>query len=164
MTNSIHISKDINKLNVLDLNELKSLAAKHQRYRFCLHENESSAIQEMIICLKGQNYFNPHRHPEGVVESYHMIEGSMDVFYFNDLGDIIGKTRLSALNGGNTEDHFFHKISAPIYHTVFTRTDWAIYHEVVTGPWSDSTSEVASFAPQDKQNINAFMKQLNEYN
>ena len=69
-----------------DLNYLLSRASKlkRKRYRFCLHNNHKHPTQEMIICFKGFNYVQPHKHVGKRTESYHMIKGSMDVYLFEN--------------------------------------------------------------------------------
>jgi cupin fold WbuC family metalloprotein len=136
---------------------LKSMALKspRNRYRLCLHSEQTHLTQEMVICLKGFNYFQPHRHPGNRSESYHMIEGRMDVYLFDEIGGLIDTIRLSApsaVKGGAEERDFMYRLSAPIYHLMIPRSDWTIYHEVLTGPWSKETVvEYASFAPSENE-------------
>ncbi|MCF6440349.1 WbuC family cupin fold metalloprotein [Pseudoalteromonas luteoviolacea] len=169
MINAKQIDEPIIQLSSQHLCELKQLAKNSEigRFRFCLHKDHEAAIQEMIICLYGDNYFAPHRHPEGVIESYHMIEGAMDVYTFNDEGSVIGCSALSALSHSSTEENsFFHKVTTPIYHTVVPRTEYVLYHEVLSGPWlPEHTSQVAPFAPDssDDQAIKKFVENLNAF-
>ncbi|KNC68351.1 WbuC family cupin fold metalloprotein [Pseudoalteromonas ardens] len=163
-----YIQAPIIQLTTKHLAELKTLAANahNGRFRYCLHESHEAAIQEMIICLHGMSYFPPHRHPTGVVESYHMIEGQMDVFTFDDAGNIIGKTALAPVHASDENKVFFHKVTSPCYHTVVPRSEYVIYHEVLTGPWvPDYTSQTAPFspAPEDRAAVDKFIRELNEF-
>ncbi|MBQ4810468.1 hypothetical protein A7985_08475 [Pseudoalteromonas luteoviolacea] len=168
MANAQQIDDPIIQLTHRHLEDLKQLAVSSEngRYRFCLHKDHTASIQEMIICLHGDNYFAPHRHPTGVVESYHMIEGEMDVYTFDDNGLVIGRTHLSALSLAKSNSAFFHKVTEPVYHTVVPRSQFVLYHEVLTGPWlPDYTSQVAPFAPKDSdlQTVKKFIESLNEF-
>ncbi|KZN70567.1 WbuC family cupin fold metalloprotein [Pseudoalteromonas luteoviolacea] len=168
MANAQQIDAPVIQLTKGHLDNLKQMAVASEigRYRYCLHKDHTASIQEMIICLYGDNYFAPHRHPEGVVESYHMIEGEMDVYTFNDNGQIVGCTRLSALNLATVDSAFFHKVTTPIYHTVVPRSQFVLYHEVLTGPWlPDYTSQIAPFAPEnsDLKAVQQFIESLNEF-
>ena len=43
-----------------------------------------------------------------------------------------------------------YRLSAPLYTLVIPRSEWTIYHEVFTGPWSkDGANKYASFAPKE---------------
>ncbi|WP_394191936.1 WbuC family cupin fold metalloprotein [Pseudoalteromonas atlantica] len=168
MTNAKQIDEPIIYLSSQHLCELKQLAKTSEigRFRFCLHKDHTASIQEMIICLHGDNYFAPHRHPAGVVESYHMIQGEMDIYTFDDKGLIVGCTRLSALDLETMDSTFFHKVTTPVYHTVVPRSQFVLYHEVLTGPWlPDHTNQIAPFAPEssDQKAVRQFIEGLNEF-
>jgi cupin fold WbuC family metalloprotein len=146
---------DYRSIGLPDINHLKKMAEKspRKRYRLCLHSSHKHLTQEMIICLQGFNYFQPHRHPIQRSESYHMIEGEMDVYLFNEIGECLDTIRLSAScksdkgGGGN----FMYRLSASLYHLMIPRSEWTIYHEVLTGPWDRETVvEYAPFAPSEK--------------
>ena len=44
-------------------------------------------VSKMLICLNGFNYSKTHKHPAEVSESYHMIEGKIDIIFFDDACD-----------------------------------------------------------------------------
>ena len=95
-TNNKHLEAEFNQLpaksvGTFDIESLKDKANKsfRKRYRICLHHSTDHLTQEMIICSKGFNYFRPHKHPLMYSESYHLIEGALDVYLFDD--DEIGR-------------------------------------------------------------------------
>jgi cupin fold WbuC family metalloprotein len=148
-------ARDYRPINSRDINHLKEMAEQspRKRYRFCLHSSHEHFTQEMIICLHGFNYFQPHRHPIQRSESYHMIEGEMDVYLFNDTGECLDTIKLSASRKRSKEEdiYFMYRLSAPLYHLMIPRSEWTIYHEVLTGPWDRETVvEYAPFAPSEK--------------
>ena len=148
----------------IDHLKMKSTESIRNRYRLCLHHDESHHTQEMIICLKGFTYFQPHRHPANHSESYHMVEGMLDVYLFNEQGVLVEKVQLAAPGSFNAASRaFMYRLSAPIYHFVVPLSEWTIYHEVLTGPWNkDSVNQYAPFAPteDDIEAVYAFVHKL----
>ena len=80
----------------------------------------------MLICLNGFNYFKTHKHPAEVSESYHMIEGKIDIIFFDDNENIIEKVSL----GSNKEDNFIYRLSSPYFHLVLPQTETVIYQKL----------------------------------
>ena len=136
-----------------DIDRLKMQANEslRNRYRLCLHQDVSHHTQEMIICLKGFTYFQPHRHPVNSSESYHMVEGLLDVYLFDKQGGLVETVRLAAPGElGAANRSFMYRLSSPIYHFAVPRSEWTIYHEVLTGPWDkESVVQYAFFAPSE---------------
>jgi cupin fold WbuC family metalloprotein len=151
-----------------DIGYFKSMALQspRNRYRLCLHTDHNHLTQEMVICLKGFNYFPPHLHPGNRSESYHMIEGQMDVYLLDAAGGLIDIVKLGAptANGvkGEPRDYMY-RLSEPIYHLMIPRSEWTIYHEVLTGPWSkDSVVCYAPFAPSedDVEEVEEYIREI----
>ena len=121
-----------------DIAKLKAKVKKSakNRFRFCMHNTVLHPTQEMIICSKYFNYFRPHRHPKNTSESYHIIEGVMDVYFLSSKGKIISVVKLADNKyNGKEKRYFFYKLSNSIYHLVVPRSKWLIYHETATGPF-----------------------------
>ena len=69
----------------IDIKELKELTENLEEISLdCAYKKTSDLVQEMIICTKNFVYSQPHKHPNNKSESYHIIEGSLDVIIFND--------------------------------------------------------------------------------
>ena len=154
--NNKHLEAEFNQLSVksvgtFDIESLKNKTNKspRKRYRICLHNSTDHLTQEMIICLKYFNYLRPHKHPLMFSESYHLIEGALDVYLFDDDGTVIQTIKLASPNFKNGEKRdTLYRLSKPIFHLLVPRTEWTIYHEVATGPFNKKKSvEYAPFAP-----------------
>ena len=136
----------------IDYLKARALGAPRNRYRICLHKNHSSATQEMLICLAGFSYFHPHRHPSNRSESYHMVEGELDVYLLNEFGEILEKIELAAPSRDlRSQKPFMYRVSDSVYHFTVPRSEITIYHEVLTGPWGADSIEYAKFAPGENQ-------------
>lgn len=87
------ISKIQNKNNIATykkilVKKLKLIASRNskKRSRICIHKNNNEKTQEMIIALSNKSFIAPHIHPNGKSESYHVIEGKMNVYVFDKNG------------------------------------------------------------------------------
>ena len=125
------------------LAELKDLAAQRGdvNVRLCLHDRPEAAFHEMIILEHAGKYYRPHKHlAKG--ESYHIIEGSMAVFVFNDQGVVDDAVRLSPF------DTLVYRIGSKMYHAVMPLSKTVIYHESKPGPFvRESDCEYPAWAP-----------------
>jgi cupin fold WbuC family metalloprotein len=143
--------RSVGKRDVAYLKNM-ALASPRNRYRLCLHSDQNCPTQEMIICLKGFCYFQPHLHPGNRSESYHIIEGLLDVYLLSEMGEVIETIRLGAPGtaaAGSEDRALMYRLSAPIYHLLISRSEWLIYHEVTTGPWNSEAIRYAPFAPSE---------------
>lgn len=136
----MNLSPNFNDLGVfvLDQAAIESLKAAAQssplrRARFCLHSSNESSVQEMVIALLKDSVVEPHKHPSGKPESYHLIEGAMDVHIFDPRGHKVQLIPLR-LNGAR-----MYRIRGNVWHQPLAVSDYAVYHEVYTGPFNKLT-------------------------
>ena len=73
--------------------------SKNKSYRILFHKNNYHLTHEMMICFKKNAVVPVHKHPNGRSESYHIIEGSMNVYFFKDSGKPLGYIKLSDFKG-----------------------------------------------------------------
>ena len=128
------------------------------RARICAHNSNDDALHEMVIAISAASYIHPHRHV-GKSESFHIIEGEVDVAVFDGFGAIADVIQLGALGSGR---RFFYRLSERAFHTLLIRTDYLVVHEVTNGPFSRDGTEFAPFAPaEDKpEEASAYMKRV----
>ena len=123
--------------------QLKTYAKDHGggNVRFCLHTGPESLFQQMIIMEQQGNYYRPHKHlSKG--EAFHMIEGVMGVFLFDDNGEVSNVVRLDP--AGN----FIFRVGTGIYHAVMPLTSYVVYHECKPGPFLGNQDSIwAHWAP-----------------
>jgi len=145
-TPSVLYAKDVVTVVSEDIvTKLKSMAVAVplKRARLCLHLSKDDTVQEMVIVLHRDTYIRPHRH-EGKTESFHMIEGEVLIGFFDDVGELQQTVRLSASGQGS----FLYRLSASLWHTVVPLTEFAVFHEVTTGPFS--ASEFPVWEPENR--------------
>ena len=139
MSTVIRNTQDTIYIDRKKLEELKILAQKdpNKRARICLHKDDGEMIQEMIIAFCKDSYIRPHRHIDKS-ESYHIIEGRIEIIFYNDNGIEIDKVVLS----DKIDEHpFLFRISNSAWHTVVPKSDFVIIHEVTKGPFNKNSSE-----------------------
>ncbi len=142
-SNAIFKSENISIINRSDISILEEKAKESdlQRFRYCLHEDHSSLIQEMVIAFTSKSYCRPHKHPNNITESYHIYSGELLVLFFNEEGEIIQKVYL------NKETPIL-RMNSSVYHMPIALTEVAVYHETITGPFhKDRNVEYAQWAP-----------------
>lgn len=116
-----------------------------RRVRINLHGDSTDSLHEMIIALRRGSYIRPHRHI-GKSESFHIIEGSVDVVIFDNGGEISEVVRLSDNSGDGA---CFYRLSAPLYHTLVIRSEVLVMHETTNGPFVAGAAEFAPFSPEE---------------
>lgn len=149
ISNEVAIADEpIVKIERSDLETLKqSLAASALgRSRICAHKDPADLLHEMLIALARTTYIRPHKH-FGKSESFHIIEGQLDVVLFNDAGEISQLIPMGDISSGRI---FYYRLSDPVYHTLVIRTELVVLHEITNGPFKREDTVFAPWAPEDK--------------
>ena len=120
-------------------------ASPRKRARICAHKTNEDALHEMLIVIAAASYIRPHRHI-GKSESFHIIEGEVDVAVFDDAGALTDVIELGAHGSGR---NFFYRLSHSAFHTLLIHTDFLVIHEVTNGPFDRAGSVLADFAPAE---------------
>ena len=118
-------------------------ASPHGRARICAHKANEDTLHEMLIAISAESYIHPHKHV-GKSESFHIVEGNVDVVIFDDAGGIIDVVELGTPGSGR---QFFYRLSECRFHTLRIRTDVLVVHEVTNGPFVKENTVLAPFAP-----------------
>ena len=165
------ISKIQNKNNIATykkilVKKLKLIASRNpkKRSRICIHKNNNEKTQEMIIALSNKSFIAPHIHPNGKSESYHVIEGKMNVYVFDKNGK---KIKLVKMGDYKSNLDFFYRMSKGYYHMPIAVSKWCIYHEVYSGPFIKHKDVFyPKWAPNEdnKQGVKNFLKKIDCFN
>ena len=136
---------DVVRLGGGDVDELRRLASESplRRARFCAHRDASDPLHEMVIVMERSTYVRPHRHP-GKTESFHVLEGLLDIAVFDDQGELTEAVRLAAYESGGP---FYCRMNVPLFHTVIVRSEVVVVQETTNGPFDPAAAEFASWAP-----------------
>lgn len=133
------------RIAAADLDEIRTrtLRSARRRARLCAHPDPADPLHEMIICLARGTYIRPHRHP-GKSESFHMIEGELEVVLFENDGAIREVIRMGPYSSGAV---FFYRLAEPCFHTVLVRSPHVLFHETTNGPFDPADTEFAPWSP-----------------
>ncbi len=162
MTESIYNNQDILEITPKIIDDLKrrALASPRKRFRLCMHHSTAHQTQEMLIVFHKDTFMPPHRHPEGKSESYHVVEGSMTVYFFNDEGKVIRSIEMGEAGG---EKAFLYRLSCNAWHMPVPTSECVVYHETYSGPFEkDYDVEFPPWAPQeeDKDQVKRFLADI----
>ncbi len=125
----------------------QSQASPRKRARICAHKSNDDTLHEMVIAILAASYIHPHRHLDKS-ESFHIIEGTVDVAIFDHAGNIVDVIELGAPGSGRS---FYYRLSESAFHTLLIRTECLVIHEVTNGPFVRDGTVLAPFAPPEDQ-------------
>ena len=128
------------------------------RVRICAHPHPGDPLHEMMIALDQRTYIRPHRHLNKS-ESFHIIEGTVDVVILDDQGHIAELVRLGQPDSGRD---FFYRLHTPSYHTLQIHSPCLVVHETVNGPFAPNDADFAPGSPpeSDRAAVQAFQDGL----
>jgi cupin fold WbuC family metalloprotein len=151
---------DIFTLDHQSIIQLKD-AVKHDllgRARICLHRVHTDLVQEMVIVMEKRTYIRPHKHI-GMFESFHIIEGTLRLVFFDDFGNIIRQIDMAAI-GHNKP--FIYRLSQNYFHCVIITSKQVLFHETCAGPFTPNSIVYAGWSPKenDSRSIRTFMEKI----
>lgn len=140
------------RLDATTVAEIKNMAlATGDNVRLSLHQDPESDFHEMIIFQHRNKYYRPKKHVSKA-KSFHMIEGTMAVFVFDDAGNVIDA---QVLDG---QKSIIYRVAANIFHTDIPLTDFVVHHESTLGPFlGDEDRVFAPWAP-DGGNTDKYLR------
>ncbi len=149
-------------LNGADLTFFKEEALKNprQRIRLCAHQGMDDRVHEMFIIHAKDAYVRPHKHINKA-ESLYLIEGEVDVVFFDDEGHMTKRVEMGPPLSGKT---FYYRLSDPWYHTLCINTDLICFYEVTQGPFNREDTVFPSWAPDgsDLSQAEKFMSSVRD--
>jgi cupin fold WbuC family metalloprotein len=98
----------------------------------------------MFIVHTKETYVRPHKHI-GKAESFSVLEGEADLVLFEDDGTVRQIIRMGSPGSGQK---FYHRLAAPVFHTLLIRSDILFFHEITQGPFLRGQTLFADWAPE----------------
>ena len=149
MAEAIFNTESVIEVDSRTLSTLKDRArlAPRGRFRLCLHQSPADSVQEMIIVCQRRTYFRPHRQLLGKSKSYHVIEGQMTVYLFDEDGQVVRRIRMGNRESGKT---FCYRLSDPMWHLPVATSEVLVYSEISCGPFlKDNDVAYAPWSPKE---------------
>lgn len=139
--------EEITKLAKQDIDFLKGKALfnSRKRIRLCAHQRIDDEVHEMLIIHAKDVYVRPHKHLNKS-ESFHLIEGLLDVVIFDEVGNIKDVIKMGNYSSG---EKFFYRLSRPYYHSIIIKSDFIVFHEATKGPFNKADTIFAPWSPEE---------------
>ena len=143
----LYATESVVRIDAIYIEGLKKEALKNprSRIRLCTHQSTDDPVHEMLIVHTQDTYVRPHAHV-GKTESFHMIEGELDVVLFDPEGNIREIVELGLSGSGRC---FYYRLQEETIHTVMIRTPVAIFHETTKGPFKREETLFPNWAPDE---------------
>jgi cupin fold WbuC family metalloprotein len=143
-------------LSLEDIDYIKKIAKSNprQRVRICTHLQIEDSLHEMVIVHTCGAYIRPHKHINKS-EAVHVIEGSAEVVFFDEKGNLEKSLRLGDYK---SKSFFYYRLNNEKYHTLVVKSEFFIFHEITNGPFISNNTVFPSWAPDDsdKEGISIF--------
>jgi len=136
--------------DVIDFLKREASNNKRRRVRLCTHKDINDPVHEMLIVHAKNNYVPPHKHLYKS-ESFHIIEGRLQVIIFHDDGSIREVIQMGDVSSGEI---LYYRLSEGYFHTVIPLTEWIVFHETTKGPFNPEETIYPIWAPDDNDPVN----------
>ena len=151
------VKDDVVKVDVSMLQEMKQIAAQNLsgKVRYCFHECEEAAMQEMLFVIPDFGYTRPHMHKDAA-ESHVILDGEGYCILFDLQGGIMDYFKVSKNN------YFTYRIQKEIFHMVIPVTKQMVIYEIREGKFDKNTNIYAEWAPKEyeEKEIQQYKAQL----
>ncbi len=148
VNDEVFIAQDpIVQVDQAQMAALKTQAARNPRHRarLCSHKDNADRLHEMLIVLTGAVYIRPHKHLNKA-ESFHVVEGSAIVIFFDESGAIQEVIHVGDAASGRP---FYFRNDDPRYHTQIITSDFLAFHETTNGPFNRADTIFAPWSPEE---------------
>jgi len=144
----------------IELIKQRAAANQRQRVRICAHLDTQDRLHEMLIVHMRGAYVRPHKHLNKS-ESFHLIEGQVDVVFFDEAGAITEVFHLGEYNSGGP---FYYRLAEARYHTLLIHSEFLVFHETTNGPFRREETVFPSWAPEESDPVacRAFQERIAE--
>lgn len=141
-----YINVPIRTLSYDDINMLidKAKLNKSGRFRICMHNNPQDLLHEMLIALRNDVYYPPHR-AINTEETHFILYGLATLYIYTDDGSIYHTFHMGA-NGSDRISYV--RIPKNMFHCLIIESDVCVYYESKLGPFNASHTEIACFECQ----------------
>lgn len=139
------------KLDAQDVDWLRQqlASAPRHRVRICAHQDSADRLHEMLIALGQETYIRPHKHPNKS-ESFHLVEGLVDILIFDEQGKVLEVVKMGAPSSGRK---FYYRLPPGVYHTLLIHAAPVIFHETTNGPFNRADTIFAPWSPAEQETV-----------
>ena len=119
-----------------------------RRNNLNLHAQLDDPIQRLVIAMEPDSYIRPHRHAQpGKWECFIVLQGSFNLFIFDDIGRVLEKYHLCAQETGVK----IVEVPQGCWHSVLSLERGSVFFEVKPGPYTAlEDKDFAAWAPKEQ--------------
>ena len=143
MTTSYFAREEIVEIKPSELREIGALSSQASGpARYNLHTSRNDDLHCMVIVQPAGVYAKPRLHTSKS-KVFHLVGGHMVVISYFDNGSVRSLHRLAP------DETLILRIAPGIFHTNYSLSDQATYHEVIAGPYEPGRDDrqYADFGP-----------------
>ena len=131
-------------------------ASQSQRHmaRLLMHFDHEDPVQEMLIAMGRDCAVMPNRSP-GRSESLQIVKGELLLIVFDDSGKVVSRVKMGP---AGSDKVFIYRLSSTPWHTMIPLSEIVIVHEVIEGPFSNSSDPMPDWVPQNPDDLKRFLK------
>lgn len=149
LTTSFFAIEPVATVNWEDVRALGDMSAEQGGpARYNLHSSPADELHCMVIAQPAGAYAQPRKHLTKS-KSFHLVSGEVILLTFKDDGSLRGLHRLAF------DELLMVRVGPGIYHTNYTLSGLATYHEVIAGPYERDSDDrrYAPFAPPQEDHV-----------
>ena len=131
-------------------------AKQSQRHmaRLLMHFDHEDPVQEMLIAMGRDCAVMPNRSP-GRSESLQIVKGELLLIVFDDNGKVVSRVKMGP---AGSDKVFLYRLSSTPWHTMIPLSEIVIVHEVIEGPFSNSSDPMPDWVPENPDDLKQFLK------
>ena len=131
-------------------------ASQSQRHmaRLLMHFDHEDPVQEMLIAMGRDCTVIPNRSP-GRSESLQIVKGELLLIVFDDNGKVVSRVEMGP---SGSDKVFIYRLSSTPWHTMIPLSEIIVVHEVIEGPFSNSSDPMPDWVPENPDDLKQFLK------
>ena len=156
MPEVIKNSKELLFINNELVDQIIGEAKQSQRHmaRLLMHFDHEDPVQEMLIAMGRDCAVMPNRSP-GRSESLQVVKGELLLIVFDDNGNVLKRIEMGPYGSDKT---FLYRLSSTPWHTMIPLSKIVVVHEVIEGPFSNSSDPMPDWVPENPDDLKQFLK------
>ena len=133
-------------------------AKQSQRHmaRLLMHFDHEDPVQEMLIAMGRDCAVMPNRSP-GRSESLQVVKGELLLIVFDDNGNVLKRIEMGPYGSDKT---FLYRLSSTPWHTMIPLSNIVVVHEVIEGPFVNSSDPLPDWIPGDSESLKRSLKEI----
>ena len=133
-------------------------AKQSQRHmaRLLMHFEHNNPVQEMLIAM-GRDCMVVPNCSVGRSESLQVVQGELLLVIFDDNGNVLKRIEMGPYGSDKT---FLYRLSSTPWHTMIPLSKIVVVHEVIEGPFVNSSDPLPDWIPGDSESLKRSLKEI----